>query len=66
MGKRRQQLKGELGRFLRQYARKHGSSDPNDRHYDRELEKKIKNMRPEELDKLMRDDDDEDEALPNS
>jgi hypothetical protein len=37
--------------------------DPNDRGYSREMEEAIKRLRPEELDRLMRDDeDDEPEA----
>jgi hypothetical protein len=32
--------------------------DPNDRQYSRKLETQIKRMRPEDLDRLMRDDED--------
>lgn len=32
-------------------------ADPNDRHYDRKLEQKIKRMDPKDLDALMRDDE---------
>ena len=40
---------------MRQYARKkeHGH-DPNDRGYDRKLEREIKRMDPAELDELLR------------
>src|SRR5689334_10608748 len=38
-----------------QYARKKDPRhDPNDRGYDRDLERKIKHMAPEELDRLLR------------
>ena len=43
---------------MRQYGRKaHPGHDPNDRGYDRELERYIKSMDPLELDELIRDDD---------
>lgn len=58
--KRKKKLEGEIGAFMKQYKRKaHAGWDPNDRSYDRELEKKIKNMSPEELDELMRGEDEE-------
>jgi hypothetical protein len=48
---------GELGTFLRQYQRKAEAGwDPNDRSYDRAFERRVKGMRPEELDALMHDD----------
>jgi hypothetical protein len=43
--------------FVQQYARKaHRGHDPNDRRYNRDAEKSIKRMRPDELDRLLRDD----------
>lgn len=54
-------MSSELGRFLQEYGRKaHAGWDPNDRSYDREVEKKIKAMPASELGKLM---DGEDESL---
>lgn len=54
--RRKKKIAGEMAAFLRQYGRKADHThDPNDRGYDRELEAKIKRMRPEELDALMRD-----------
>ena len=48
-----------LHRFVRQYGRKAvKGSDPNDRRYDRGVEKSVKRMRPEKLDRLLHDDDD--------
>lgn len=57
MGQRqKKKLAGDLATFLRQYRRKSDAPhDPNDRHYDRELEAKIKRLKPEELDALLRD-----------
>lgn len=57
MGQRRKKkLAGDVAAFLRQYERKaYPTHDPIGRGYDRELEAKIKQMRPEELDTLMRD-----------
>ena len=36
--------------------------DPNDRGYSREMEEAIKRLPPEELDRLMRDDEDDEPA----
>jgi len=58
-GQKRARLAGELRVFVRQYARKAQKGvEPNDRRYDRSVEKRIKRMRPEELDRLLRDDPD--------
>lgn len=40
---------------MRQYQRKAqgGPNEPNDRQYSRKLERKLKRMRPEELDELL-------------
>ncbi len=42
---------------MRQYQRKAqgGLVEPNDRHYSRKIEAKIKRMKPEELDELLND-----------
>lgn len=56
MSKRGKKLANELGAFLKQYARKaYKTMDPNDRNYDRVIERLVKRMRPEELDQLMRE-----------
>jgi hypothetical protein len=55
---KRARVAGELTTFVQQYARKaYPNWDPNDRRYDRDVEKRVKRMRPEELDQLLRDDD---------
>jgi hypothetical protein len=44
--------------FLRQYGRKaQRHMEPNDRRYSRDLENALKQLRPEALDALMRDDE---------
>lgn len=49
----------EMQTFVQKYARKaQKSGEPNDRTYDRELERAITQMKPEELDKLLHDDED--------
>lgn len=49
---------GEVARFVQQYARKARSGlDSNDRGYDRGIEARIKRMSPEELDRLLREDE---------
>jgi uncharacterized protein (TIGR02996 family) len=56
---RREVLEADIGIFLRKYARKSQKTyDPNDRHYDRRIEQLVKRMRPEDLDRLIRGEDD--------
>jgi hypothetical protein len=48
----------DIKRFVQQYGR--GASpgfDPNDRGYDREIEQMVRRMSPEQLDRLMREDE---------
>lgn len=60
MSKRREKIRSKIGAFMRQYQRKAEAGwDPNDRGYDRQLEAKLKRMRPEELDALLNDPDDD-------
>jgi uncharacterized protein (TIGR02996 family) len=55
---RREATEADVSLFLQQYARKAERGwDPNDRQYSREVEKVVKRMRPEELDRLMRGED---------
>lgn len=53
---RKSRLAGELGRLIQQYARKAGATEPNDRQYDRKLEKQMKRLSPAELSNLLSDD----------
>mgnify|MGYP001767429884 CR=1 FL=1 len=54
MSKRGKKLTKELGAFLKQYRRRaHKGWDPNDRTYSRDIERLVKKMKPEELDRLM-------------
>lgn len=58
MARRHDRLSSEIGIFLQKYARpKHAGHDPNDRTYDRNVERVVKRMDPEELDALIRGDD---------
>jgi hypothetical protein len=44
--------------FVQQYGRKaQRGAEPNDRGYSRDVEKTLKQLRPEELDSLIRDDE---------
>lgn len=54
MDKRPDRLIGKIGTFMKQYGRKaeHGH-DPNDRHYDRKLERIVKKMDPRDLDEIL-------------
>ncbi|TCW78669.1 hypothetical protein C5O80_30615 [Burkholderia sp. SRS-46] len=52
-------LAGELSSFVQQYARKAQASEPNDRQYDRKLEKKMKRLSPSELSDLLSQDEQE-------
>ena len=58
---RRQRLSGDLSHFVREYARKaQRHTEPNDRRYDRSLEKKVKTMDPFRLSDLLSDEDKQD------
>lgn len=53
-GRRKTVSEPELGIFLRKYRRKAPKGgEPNDRSYSRDVERRIKQMPPEELDRLM-------------
>jgi hypothetical protein len=48
----------ELAVFVRQYGRKaQRGCEPNDRKYDRDTEKAVRRMRPDDFDRLLRDDE---------
>lgn len=52
---RKQRLGAATARYLRQIGRKAQKGvEPNDRQYDRELDEKLKRMRPEDVDALFR------------
>jgi hypothetical protein len=54
MNHRKEKMAAQIGEFLRQYGRKSQRGvEPNDRQYSRKLERKLKRMRPEELDELL-------------
>ncbi len=56
--KRRALKAARLRTFFQQYERKaQKNADPNDRTYNRDVEKAVKRMKPDELDKLLRDDE---------
>jgi hypothetical protein len=47
-----------VGYFVQQYGRKaHKGNDPNDRSYDRKVERAVKRMKPGKLDELLWDDE---------
>jgi hypothetical protein len=60
MTRRRERLSAQIGTFMAQYRRpkRPGKGEPNDRKYDRALEERIKRMSPQELDALLRDEND--------
>jgi hypothetical protein len=65
MSRRRARLISDLGRFMQQYQRPkgHGGYDPNDRNYDRDVERAVKRMDPKELDELLRGDTDDPDGV---
>jgi hypothetical protein len=65
MSRRQKRLAAELGQFMHQYERKKrpGKGEPNDRKYDRKVEDAVKRMDPEELDALLRGEDDSDDPV---
>jgi hypothetical protein len=49
-----------VARFTQQVARRaQKNTEPNDRHYDRDVEAAVSRMRPEDVDRLLRDGDDD-------
>jgi len=61
MSRRENKIRQEYGLFIKQYARKSkhiNGFDPNDRSYSREMEELIKRIRPEELHRILNDNDD--------
>lgn len=44
--------------FMQKYGRRaHRGQEPDDRRYDRDVERSVKRMRPDELDQFLRDDE---------
>nr|WP_223965174.1 hypothetical protein [Burkholderia diffusa] len=61
--RKRDRLAGELGCFVQKYARKvHAGHDPNDRRYDKKVEKAMRRLRPESLSDLLSDDSEPDDV----
>ena len=57
---KRARKSAQLATFVQQYGRKaQPGVEPNDRGYDRNLEHAVKRMPPDELDRLLREDEDE-------
>ena len=51
---RKKNISNELGTFLRQYGRRaQKGREPNDRAYDRDIEKQLRRTKPEDLDRMM-------------
>ena len=60
MAYNKKKIESSIGIFIKQYRRKSDKHiDPNDRQYDRVLEKIIKKMKPEELSRIMHNEDEE-------
>lgn len=54
MIQKKRKVQREIGSFMRQYKRKAQSGqEPNDRKYDRNMERQIKNMDPTELSEII-------------
>jgi len=57
--KKRALQAAEVATFVQQYGRKSQKGvEPNDRRYDRNMEAVIKRLPPEDLDRLLREDED--------
>jgi hypothetical protein len=63
VSRREDRLRSRLAAFLREYGRtsRRPGLDPNDRQYDRILEREIKRLDPHDLDRLMRDSEEDDQ-----
>jgi hypothetical protein len=58
----RKSLASRIGEFLRRYGRKaQRGEEPNDRRYDRKIERHLKRMKPTEVAALINDDDADEE-----
>ena len=58
MSKRGKKLRQELTLFLQRYARKaQKHRDPNDRRYDRKIAAIVRRLRPEDLERLLQDEE---------
>ncbi len=56
--KGKKDLEKHIGKFMKQYARKAQKGiEPNDRSYDRKIEKYLKQLSPEALSDLMNKED---------
>ena len=56
---KRSMKSSEVATFVRRYGRtSRRDGDPNDRKHDHDLEQRLKQMDPVDLDRLMRDDED--------
>jgi len=68
MNRRKQKMAAQIGEFMRQYQRKAqgGMNEPNDRQYSRKLERKLKRLKPEELDELLHDEETETRDLSSN
>lgn len=61
--KKREKLASDVAIYLKEVGRKaQKGQEPNDRGYDRELERKLRRMRPEDVDALIRSGEDDDES----
>ncbi|WP_322104968.1 hypothetical protein [Paraburkholderia sp. J41] len=61
--RKRARLVGALGLFVQKYARRaHAGHNPNDRHYDRNVERAMRRLRPDELSDLLSGDSEPDAA----
>ncbi|GAB7553167.1 hypothetical protein NRB_26730 [Novosphingobium sp. 11B] len=57
---KKQRLAAATARYLKQIGRQAQKGlEPNDRGFDHKLDAKLKRMRPEDVDALFRDEDDE-------
>jgi hypothetical protein len=59
VGERRALKTADISVFIRQYGRKaQRGVEPNDRRYDERLARRIRQVKPVDLDSLIRDDED--------
>jgi uncharacterized protein YaaW (UPF0174 family) len=57
LDQKRARQAAQLATFVQRYARKaRRTGDPNDRRYDRSVENAFKQMPPDDLDRLLRED----------
>jgi len=61
MTKRQKRLHSQMGTFVQQYGRKSKRGQDSNLHHSRYMEEKVRRMKPEEFDALLKGEEDEEQ-----